>query len=609
MDIIQELTKAGITVATTQLFNRVFALWDRTNLNARRLVRELNSRAYINYLEKHVSRVVSLRTIHSSEYDVQLKDMYHPLRIRGVIPNSSSQLVKDGFYIENEKITNIIGIAGQGKSTILRKIFVEQLFNGNKIPFFIELRKVSDEGIRKSLQNILVNLSLKPSDIEVEELLASNKIILMLDGFDEINSERKNTILHEIVRLNLTYNLQIITTTRPGTAICSEPSIVNFKVQLLVEDDILSIIEKLNSNNDSIDIEQLPKIKETIRNNKNLVSVMTSPILVTLFHVCYPYMDIIPNNTVEFYSNLFMTLYLRHDKVKNFDREKSSSLSHNDAYDCFCALCFYSIFKNSYDFTEQTLIEFTKASMQLKGKHDNCGPETLAVDFVDVTCLIQREGYNKYIFIHKSIQEYHAAEFIRNISSDKKTKFYNLIMEDIKQNNYRYHNTISFLQETDEIDCKKNLVIPLCEHYKIHKWNDMEIVDYKDLFREFFVDSTAQVVINNGNYSVQALNYSTTFMSWIAFFENEMYYDLYNIVTNILFSHENSRSLPEEIFTVTKDGISQISLILLINRMDLFDIALDAFIKQVREIYQHLYVNSSVTIKNETESINEFFDL
>lgn len=43
--------------------------------------------------------------------------------------------------------------------------------------------------------------------------------------------------------------------------------------------------------------------------------------------------------------------------------------------------------------------------------------------------------------------------------------------------------------------------------------------------------------------------------------------------------------------------------------MDLFDIALDAFIKQVREIYQHLYVNSSVTIKNETESINEFFDL
>ncbi|MDI8107099.1 hypothetical protein MJN85_33020, partial [Salmonella enterica subsp. enterica serovar Anatum] len=42
-------------------------------------------------------------------------------------------------------------------------------------------------------------------------------------------------------------------------------------------------------NNGVIDKEQLPKIKDTIKNNKNLVSVMTSPILVTLFHVCYPF--------------------------------------------------------------------------------------------------------------------------------------------------------------------------------------------------------------------------------------------------------------------------------------------------------------------------------
>lgn len=609
MDIYQELAKAGITVATTQLFNRVFSLWDRTNLNARRLVRELNNSAYINYLEKHVSRVVRLRTIHSSEYDVQLNDMYHPLRIRGVIPNAVSQLVKDGFYIENESITNIIGIAGQGKSTILRKLFVEQICNGNKIPFFIELRKVSEDGIRKSLHNILTNLGLNPSDVEVEELLASKKILLMLDGFDEINSERKNIILHEIVRLNLTHSLQIITTSRPGTAICSEPSIVNHRVELLVENDILSIIEKLNGNNGTIDKEQLPKIKETIKNNKNLISVMTSPILVTLFHVCYPYMDIIPNNTVEFYSNLFMTLYLRHDKVKNFDREKSSSLSHNDAYDCFCALCFYSIFKNSYDFTEQTLVEYTKKSMQLKGKHDNCGPETLAMDFVDVTCLIQREGYNKYIFIHKSIQEYHAAEFIKNISSDKKAKFYSLIMEDIINNDYRYHNTISFLQEIDEIDCRKHLVLPLCKHYKVDVWDEMSVVDYKDLFRQFFVESSAQIVFDNGTYTIQSLNYSTSFMSWMAFFVNETYNGIYNSVIEALFLTDKFLSIPEEVIFNPKEGVNQISFILLVNKLELFDVALDVFIQQVHLIHKNLYAYSSDIIQNETESISEFFDL
>ncbi|MDI8106876.1 hypothetical protein MJN85_28510, partial [Salmonella enterica subsp. enterica serovar Anatum] len=42
--------------------------------------------------------------------------------------------------------------------------------------------------------------------------------------------------------------------------------------------------------------------------------------------------------------------------------------------------------------------------MKLKGRFGECKAESLAQDFINVTCLIQREGFNKYIFIHKSIQ-------------------------------------------------------------------------------------------------------------------------------------------------------------------------------------------------------------
>ncbi|MEF9491208.1 NACHT domain protein, partial [Escherichia coli] len=83
MDLVfQELTKAGISVAVKTLFERVVSRWDKTNLNARRLVRELTSQtAYMNYLQKHVSRVIRLRTIHSADYDILLNEMYHPLSI------------------------------------------------------------------------------------------------------------------------------------------------------------------------------------------------------------------------------------------------------------------------------------------------------------------------------------------------------------------------------------------------------------------------------------------------------------------------------------------------------------------------------------------------
>ncbi|EAZ7622814.1 NACHT domain-containing protein, partial [Salmonella enterica subsp. enterica serovar Anatum] len=242
MDFIyQELAKAGIALSVKELFTRVVSAWDKKNLSGKQLVRELTgSDVYLNYLEKHVARVVRLRTIHSADYDILLTNLYHPLGITSLSPGATEHKVNDGFYIENQHITNIIGIAGQGKSTILRKLFIEQIKNGTKIPFFIELRRTGNDGIIKSLENTLINLGLHPTSQAIDELLFSNKISLMLDGFDEVNSKQKDILLSEILMLNVKYALQVIVTSRPGTTVCNEPSIVNYKVEKLKEKDILA---------------------------------------------------------------------------------------------------------------------------------------------------------------------------------------------------------------------------------------------------------------------------------------------------------------------------------------------------------------------------------
>ncbi|MBA7803570.1 NACHT domain-containing protein [Citrobacter freundii] len=606
--IFQELSKAGISLAVKELFSRVVAKWDNSNLNARKLVRELtNTEAYMNYLEKHVSRVVRLRTIHSADYDVLLNDIYHPLRITSLIPNSIPKLIEDGFVFENSNITNIIGIAGQGKSTILRKVFIEQVTHGDKIPFFIELRKIGVNGIYKTLESILSNLGLKPTAIEIEELLSCGRIVLMLDGYDEINSNITEGLLNEMLQLNIKHKVQIIVTSRPGTTICNEPTIVNYKVEKLKENDILSIIEKLNTHNKNIEKEQLKKIKETIKNNRNLVSVMTSPILVTLFHVCYPYMDIIPNNTVEFYSNLFMTLYLRHDKIKNFDREKSSALGHNEAYECFCALCFYSIYANNHEFTDLSLHEFTEKSMRIKGKEKECKPESLALDFMNVTCLIQKEGYNKYIFIHKSIQEYHAAEFIKHVSSDKKNQFYKLITEDIKNNDFRFSNVISFLTEIDDIDCAKHFIIPLCEHFEISKWASLDQIEYKELLRNFFVDTDIVIVYNNNEVTNIGFNTHTEFNNWLSIFCNTSYNNIYHSIFKFIFTHLKNNEIPEELNSNHKNEVKT-SLLRLILSMGILDDVLNTFVDNVIRLHNELYLCAVIKIKNEADSMKELFD-
>lgn len=610
--IFLELAKAGVNVAAKELFTRVIRNWGSHNLLGRQIVRSLSSEnIFINYQQNHVSRVVRLRTIHNADYDIFLQKIYHPLTISSTDAHSGDLVICDNFIINDQSINNIIGTAGQGKSTILRKLFLETLRSGDKVPFFLELRKIEGVGVLQGFKDILSNLEIRTEDKDLEELLSSNKIVLMLDGFDEISLKHRDNILNEINALNHRYSVQIITTSRPGTPICHEPFIVNYKVQDLKEKDILAIIEKLNHNDSGIDAEQLPKINAIISNNKNLISVMRTPILVTLFHVCYPFMDIIPKNTVEFYSSLFMTLYLRHDKIKNFEREKSAALSHNEAYECFCALCFHTLYENTQDFNHTKFLKYTENALRIKNKIENCKPEDLLSDLLNITCMIQKDGYDRYVFIHKSIQEYHAAEFIKSISSDLKVKFYNVMIDDIKTKSYRYNAVISFLMEIDEINTAKHFTLPLCEYYKINHWGQFTPVELKDLYLKVFSETIISVKYNAER--VRAVNFQVneSEFDWLSLyfpdfrFVSPLYDEVHNLLVHTLilsgdFFRNHSKAVESE-RNYTVPEIARLC--------DFESKILQNFGNLVTEIYSKVYLENINKVKNESLSIQQLFDL
>ena len=490
--LVSEFIKATVGTATKLLLQKVLSSkWDKRFLGGKKIIEELNKdECYTSFLVKHVSRTLKIRTIQSPESDVYLNEVYHPLKIKEVNCSEGNQLiVRDDFLIQDNNFINIIGIAGQGKSTILRKIFIEQLKLGEKIPFFIELRKAEKIGVKKYLEMILLDCGIAASEKIVIELLKSHKVVLMLDGFDEINSEYVSTVMDEILSINNQLSTQMITTTRPDTRICNEPNITNYKVEFLSKEDIISIISKLNIKN-GIDADLMPALLETLSKNDNLSEVMNLPILVNLFYVSYPYLDSVPESAVDFYSSLFVTLYLRHDKIKNHDREKSSPLSYKEAFECFNALCFMSLNDNNLDFTEISLSRYVESSMKVNGLlNDKNKPEHLLQDFIKVTCLIQKDGFNRYVFLHKSIQEYHAAEFVKNLSVDKKPFFY----EELSKNlcvDTKFANVIKFLIEIERENTIKLMLIPLCEKFDIDGWGFPSDKEIDDLY--FFLSNSLQ---------------------------------------------------------------------------------------------------------------------
>jgi hypothetical protein len=345
----------------------------------------------------------------------------------------------------------------------------------------MELRKIEKNGIATSLLKILNELDINATEENLVALLKSDNVVLLLDGFDEISSSMRGKILEEMIFLNRNYNLQIITTSRDGTEICTEPGIVNYRVKKIKRSDIISILKKLSLSKE-IEQDTLTQIFSMLRGNTTLVETMNSPLLVNLFYICYPHLDSIPNSAIEFYSKLFTTLYFRHDKIKNYNRERKSSTTPSEAFNSFCALCFKSLYDNRQDFTEHSILEYTKQSLSLCGL-DECKPEDMAYDFIDITCLIQKDGYDRYVFLHKSIQEYHAAEYVKSLSLDKKSLFMSAILKSIKYES-KLSATARYLYEIDKENAFNLLCKPLCEESSISKYPEDKDAFIENIYNE-----------------------------------------------------------------------------------------------------------------------------
>ncbi|WP_272524354.1 NACHT domain-containing protein [Providencia sp. PROV216] len=486
--ITTEIIKVGVSESTKLLFSKVLnSKWLPDIVKGKNIVQKLDENSVRDdYINKYVSRFMKIRTIHSSEKDIMLDDIYHPLVIKGT---KIEVKVEDEFIISNNDVTNIIGFAGQGKSTILRKLLLEIVKHGNKIPFFMELRKIEKTGIKASLNKQLLDIGILSSDEELNSLLSSGYIVLLLDGFDEISSDYRDKILHEIIEINNLYKTQIITTSRDGTEICNEAGIVNFRVNRIKRADIISIIKKLSSSNE-VEMDTLPQIFGMLKNNDTLVDTLNSPLLVTLFYICYPHLDSIPNNAIEFYSKLFTTLYFRHDKIKNFKRERKSSITPADAFNCFCAFCFKSLFDNKYDFTYYSLIGYISQSLKISGT-DEYDSEDVASDFIDITCLIQKDGYDRYVFLHKSVQEYHAAEYVKSLNTDRKKSFMDAVLKSIKVES-KLIATARYLYEIDRENTFSMLCLPICYEMKLDKYEEDKI----QFIEELYDSSTKNIKIN-----------------------------------------------------------------------------------------------------------------
>jgi hypothetical protein len=412
-------------------------------------IKAWRTKAKIDTLYKKLKDVRRVKTIWQAEKEVDLMDFYYPSKIKVGEEEKVIRQLEDLNYQGNVVVE---GTIGQGKSIFFRYLTSQEMLKGKAIPLFVELRRIREnETIVDHLVDEVQSLGLQVDSKTLLFLAQHGKVILFLDAFDEVSENRRASLITEIERLIKRYDkLRVLISSRPHSGIAASPLFRVFKLCPLAQGEYENVIPCMVK-----DQKQAREITKIIEHSKKGISrLLTTPLMVALVVVRYRMEQTIPETAIAFYDGLFDLLLVRHDKTKpGYKRPRQSKLGDSALRRIFNGICFLTrkadkgiLAKHDLQRTTQQAIRIA----QLEADED-----AVLADIIRITCLILEEG-GECKFIHKSVQEYHAACFVKERPDELAARFYKKV-----RNRWRiWEQELDFLEQMDTYRYYKDFLIP-----------------------------------------------------------------------------------------------------------------------------------------------------
>jgi len=472
-----------VKIATGGLDDVVDELVKSATGKVKKKISEAFAIGKLESFKSNVDRIGQVKTILNPDSIVNLNDIFfnEAILLNGKKIESFSQLGTKQILVE--------GGPGQGKSLYLRKLCIKEGSESSFIPIFIEFRHLKyAKKLKDEFMGAIEDLGVKLDNSLFDFLAKSNKIILFLDGFDEVPNKERARVARELETIVRTYpDLRIVVSSRPDSGMGS-----SFYFSKQVISPMLLNTQKKFVNH----LYQADKQSESINNilsNSNFISeVTTTPLLLTLFTITYNARQFKPDSLSEFYSLIFPTMLYRHDRMKiGFERERKADLTDYQMQRLFDSLSFLSLNDNNTRFPTNLFQRYLDDAAKLERLPEDL-EDLLIDDITSITALIVRDGFNEFSFTHKSIQEYFASVFISRLSDVRKTGFYNLVINDF--NEFRkWQNTLVFLETIDERDYTKYFLIPYKKKALCLNGDSNINVNYPSLMKLLGSDSKMRV--------------------------------------------------------------------------------------------------------------------
>lgn len=411
--------------------------------------------SFVEYLEKSFEKYSRIKTILYKNQPKYLYDFFECGDLSLNHETVNCQSIKN--IVDISRFNIIVGLGGMGKSTLMKHFFLDTIENNYCIPLFIELRNYDGStSLIDYCYNSMKILGFKPEIKYFKYALDSGIFLFLLDGYDEIKDELRSKFRNELFDLCDEFNNNsFIISSRPCDSFIGWSRFTVLKTRPLSKKQAISLIEKIDYDQDT---------KEHFINELNTKlyrehrSFASNPLLLNILLLTFDEYAKIPEKLHIFYSKAFDTMYSIHDATKpggGYRRELKSKLPSDSFIKVFSKFCFVSYIHEQMSFEKHEILSLIRDSSK---KIAEINPENYLDDLQNAVCLIYLDGL-KYLFTHRSFQEYFSAIYLRDLNdSSQKNVCQSLLKKNLISINS--DSVFSMLWDMNTERFNRNVVLP-----------------------------------------------------------------------------------------------------------------------------------------------------
>jgi hypothetical protein len=193
----------------------------------------------------------------------------------------------------------------------------------------------------------------------------AGQFILLLDGYDEVDLDRRPSVLQGVLQLQSQYpRLDIVVSSRPDTALQGWPDFDLWTLKPLDLAQAISLIDKL-----PVELATKSAFIDDLERKlyQQHYSFASNPLLLSIMYLTYGQSLSIPNKLNVFYYQAYAALFERHDALKGgaFKRQRRTSLDIQDFARVFAAFCLQAYDARVFEFTKVDALKYIGTASRL----------------------------------------------------------------------------------------------------------------------------------------------------------------------------------------------------------------------------------------------------